>query len=376
MAKHLIIIAGEASGDLHAANLVRQLKYLEPKIELSGLGGKRMGQAGVDIYYPITELAVVGFIEVLKHYTEFKKVFNLILNKIDRIKPAAVILVDYPGFNLRLAKEIKKRNIKIFYYVSPQIWAWGKKRIHLIKQVVDKMLVVFKFEEDLYKRYGVPCAFVGHPLLDTVKSTVSKEEFLRQFGLEKNKITLSLLPGSRPKEVERLLPIMLDATRIISEKNKNLQVIILKSTSVDKELFDKILKHHRLYARIIEDRTYDGLNVSDFAIVASGTATLEAAIMQVPFVIVYKISLLSYFLLKFMIKIKKIGLVNVVFGKQIIPEFVQFSARPQKIAQNILPTLCDQQKLSRIKQDLAQIRLLLGPKEASRHAAEIILKSL
>lgn len=375
MTKHIVIIAGEESGDLHAAGLARELKMLDADIQLSGLGGEKMKQAGVEIYYPITKLAVVGFIEVLKHYREFKRVFNLILDKIDQVKPNAVILVDYPGFNLRLAKEVKKRNIKVFYYISPQVWAWGKRRIHLIKQVVDKMLVVFKFEQELYKKYNVSCEFIGHPLLDIVRPTLSREEFLTQLGLDKNKTTLALLPGSRSKEVERLLPIMIEAAKIISGRKTNLQVVILKSTSVDKEIFDRILKKHSMDTTIIENKTYDGLNISDFAIVASGTATLETAIMQVPFVLIYKISLLTYLMLAPLIKIKDIGLVNVVTGRRIIPEFVQFSARPSNIAKNVLEIIENKQKLSQIKEDLSRIPSLLGSYAANRRAAEIILSS-
>ena len=359
---------------MHAADLARQLKILSPDIKLSGLGGEKMQNAGVKIYYPITKLAVVGFIEVLKHYGEFKKIFNLILNKIDQEKPDTVILVDYPGFNLRLAKEIKKRNIKVIYYISPQIWAWGKKRIHLIKKIVDKMLVVFKFEQELYEKHGVPCEFVGHPLLDNTGSNEPKEEILNQLGLEKNKFTLSLLPGSRTKEVERLLPAMLDAARIIGKEKKNLQLIILKSPSVNRDVFDKILEKYRLGARIIENKTYNVLSISDFAIVASGTATLQTALMQVPFVLIYKISWITYLMLRPLIRIKNIGLVNVVAGRRIIPELIQSNANGYKISKKILSILNDPQRLAKIRNDLSEIKLRLGKEGAAKRAAEIILK--
>ncbi|MFQ5681059.1 MAG: lipid-A-disaccharide synthase [Candidatus Omnitrophota bacterium] len=370
MPPRIIIIAGEASGDLHAANLAREIKNLRPDVQLSGWGGETMRRFGVEIYYPLTKLAVVGFAEVLKNYQKFKRVFDSILEKIDEIKPQAVVLVDYPGFNLRLARQIKKRNIPIIYYISPQVWAWGKKRLRLIKRVVDKMLVVFRFEQKLYRDAGIPCVFVGHPLLDIARPTMPIKECLRQWKIDPGRPRLAILPGSRNKEVQRLLPIMLRAAKIISEEKIGLQIIILRSSSVPEDIFKEISKNFSLRTRLITEKTYDGLNICDFAIVASGTATLDTAIMQRPFVITYRISTISYFVLKSLIKIKSIGLVNIVAQKRIIPELLQKNAHPQKIAREVLGIWRNPKRMAEIKQDLARIKSLLTPYGASQAAAK------
>ncbi|MBU1871756.1 MAG: lipid-A-disaccharide synthase, partial [Candidatus Omnitrophica bacterium] len=328
MGKKILIIAGEASSDLHAADLVKEIRELLPSVEFFGLGGERMQKAGVKLYDNIVELAVVGFIEVLKNIGKFKAIFDNILTQVDELKPEIAVLIDYPGFNLRLAKELKKRNIPVIYYISPQIWAWGKNRIYLIKKLVRRMIVLFRFEEEIYKKAGIPVNFVGHPFLDIPR-------YASRLAIPENKTTLALLPGSRELEVRRLLPVMLESAKLILKKIPDSQFILLYSSSVKREIFEEILKGYELPLYIFTDKTYEGLNSSDFALIASGSATLESSVLEKPFVVLYKVSALSWLLLRMIIKLPYIGLVNIVAGKKIIEEFIQFRAQPEKICDYI-----------------------------------------
>ncbi|MFH1046390.1 MAG: lipid-A-disaccharide synthase [Candidatus Omnitrophota bacterium] len=376
MPKKLLIVAGEASGDFHGASLVRALKRLDPEISCCGIGGQRMALAGCKIFIDIAELAFLGFIDVLINYSKIKKIFTRLLAYIEETQPDAVILIDYPGFNLKLAQELKKRKFRVIYYISPQIWAWWPGRIETIRRSVEKMLVIFKFEEELYAQHGINAAFVGHPLLDIARPEHTKEEYLHILRLSEQNLTVGLMPGSRAMEVKRILPLLLQSARIIKEKLWRVQFVILKTPELPKELYTAILEKSSLEARISENRTYDFLNICDFALVASGTATLETAIMTKPMIIVYKVSFLNWLIARSLIKLPYIGLVNVVAGKKIIPEFVQFQAQPQRIATAALEMLQDQPYLTKVKQELEKVRAELGEPGASARAAEIITRLL
>lgn len=375
--KNILIVAGEASGDLHASSLVNAIKEKRPEITFFGLGGEKLKKSGINIIFDITELAVVGIFEVLKNLRKFREIFSLLLEETGRQKPNLAILVDYPGFNLRLAKELKKRGIPVIYYISPQIWAWGKNRIKTIRELVDLMLVVFKFEEGLYKENKQRVVFVGHPLLDIVKPKISKAELFSQTGLDAKNITIALLPGSREREVKNLLPVMLDTACLLQKKaGMSLQFLILRATSVKEEVFDEILRKYTLPAKVLSDMTYEGLNSSDFAMVCSGTATLETAILGVPMVILYKVSFLTWAYMKMLIKIPYIGLVNVVKKEKFIAEFIQYDAQPKRIADYVGRLLEDKEGLKKIKQGLIGIPEQLGEKGASHKAAQEVLKFL
>jgi len=366
---NILIVAGEASGDLHAANLVREIKNINPKINFSGLGGEKLKREGVNLYYDIVKLAVVGLFEVLKNYSKFKKIFDGLLGQVDLNKPDLAILVDYPGFNLKLAKELKRRNIPVVYYISPQVWAWGRDRIKIIKDCVERMIVFFKFEEELYLKEGIAVSFFGHPLLDLVKPD-------SKLGLKQAQYTIALLPGSREKEVKNILPIMLATSDLLYKQIPDIKFLILRSPTVKEEIFNNLLSKHKLPAQILSDMTYPGLSVSDFAMVASGTATLETAILTVPMVIIYKVSILTWAYLRTVIKVPFIGIVNIIAKERLVPEFIQFDARPEKIASYIKDTLTNPKELDRIKKLLSGLNSRLGEKQASQKAARQIVELL
>ncbi len=381
MPKKILIIAGEASGDLHASNLLLELKKQYPGLYAFGLGGEKLKNAGAEIMTDLTKLAVVGFFEILKNYWKFRRIFYDVLKKTDAVRPDAAILVDYPGFNLKLAAELKKRNIKIVYFISPQVWAWGKKRVDFIRSHIDLMLVLFKFEEILYGGHaegGFKVRFVGHPLLDAIKPTKSAQELLDEFGLRRTGRTIALLPGSRMKEVTQLLPVMLKSAQIIFRKEPQAQFLICRAPTIPRQIVKDLIDAASIDFpyKVMENETTNGLEASDFAIVASGTATLETAILNKPMVIVYKTSLLTWLLARLLIKIPYIGLVNVVAGEKIVPELVQFDATPRKIASTVLAILGDKQKMEKINAELYALKNTLGIPGACRRASEEISKFL
>jgi lipid-A-disaccharide synthase len=371
--KHVMVIAGEASGDLHAAHLVDALRNQDPSLIFSGLGGEKMRASGVHIYHDLTKFAVVGFVEVLKHYSEFKRIFNSILKEIDEVKPAAVILIDYPGFNLRLAKEIKKRGIKVIYYISPQLWAWKENRVEIIRKHVDLMLVFFQFEETFYARHGIDVTFIGHPLIDIVDVKTTRQLVHTLYGFQDYKLTIGLLPGSRAKEIQSLLPVMVSAAQDIARDFPMTQFLVMKAPTISREDITHHLSGASIPIGIVEGNTYDGINACDVCMVASGTATLETAIMLKPMVVVYKTSLLTWLMAKALIKIPNIGLVNVVAGKRIVPECVQFDATGAKIARALKEMFTNEIRLAEVKENLRRVRESLGPTGATNRAADSIL---
>ncbi|MDD5595820.1 MAG: lipid-A-disaccharide synthase [Candidatus Omnitrophica bacterium] len=375
MPKHILIVCGEASGDLNAANLAKEILKINPEIKISAVGGQLLRQAGAEVFYDIKELSVIGFFDVLKKLPKFFQLKRAVLEKIEATKPDAVILVDFSGFNLRLAKEINNTR-PVIYYISPQVWASRSGRIKTIKKYIRQIIVLFKFEEEFYKKHGMEVKFTGHPLLDIVRPSMEKNEFSKALGLSESKITLALLPGSRKQEIEKILPIMLKTGEIISQYKPGLQIVIAKSTQVDWEIYRKFTDKFNFNLKIIEGKTYDCLNIADFALVASGTATLETAIMQKAFVIIYRMNWLNYLLYRPQVRVPYIGMVNIVAQKKIIPEFIQFGARPKKIASNVLKILQNPSRLEQMKNDLAQIKISLGEKGASCRAAQTLLEFL
>ncbi len=371
-----MIIAGEPSADMHGGALARQLKNSNPDLRISGIGGPQMREAGVETFADLTRYAVIGFIEVLKHFQIFKQTFELTMLQIKKEQPEAVILIDYPGFNLRLAKRIKQDipKVKVIYYISPQIWAWGKKRINLIKKTIDKLLVVFKFEETLYKQNRINAEFVGHPLLEKFKALKDKSEVLKNINASDKDRIISLLPGSRINEVKKLLPVMLEAARTLQTKMPATKFLLIRALNISPALIKRISrKYQDLNLQIIDKNTYDVINVSAFAWVCSGTATLETAILGIPMLVVYKTSFFTWFISKLLIQLPYIGLVNVVAGKKIIPEFIQYQVNPANLVKASIAFFnSSKQKQDNIKRELLKVRKNLGTSNANKNAAKAI----
>ena len=374
--KNILIVAGEPSGDLHASNLVKDLKALRPDLNFFGLGGNLSKSAGVEIVFDISKLALVGAVEVVKNIFTVGKAYKTVIGRIDSVRPDLAILVDYPGFNLRLAKALKKRSIPVVYYISPQVWAWGRDRVNIIKKCVKRILVFFKFEEELYRTYDIDAQFVGHPLLDTVKITASKEEVLKKYGLSKDKTTIALLPGSRALEVKSLLRTMALSAGLIRKSLPAVQFVISKHPDLPGSLYEDAIKDSDIKSIIVEGDVYNVLAASNFAIVASGTATLETAIIGTPFILIYKASLITYILYKIVARIPWIGLANIIANKDIVPELLQYDATPENIAAKAVELLNDKKKLSDMSAELSRVKSSLGSPGASKRAAETILPLL
>ena len=372
--KQILIICGEPSGELHASALVSAIKKINPEIRISGVGSSLLAQAGAEIIYDTKGLSVMGLIDVLKKLHKFFILKNLILEKVRAGKFDAVIFVDFSGFNLRLAKAINNR-IPTIYYVSPQVWASRTGRVKTIKRYIRKMLVLFEFEKEFYRKHGVSADFVGHALLDIVRPSMEKDELLHKLNFLKSKPVLALLPGSRKQEIKKILPVMLKAAQVINKKI-NAQVVIAKPVQTSWGIYDRIINKFNIDVKFVEGKTYDVLNIADFAFVCSGTAVLEAAIMQKPFLIIYKMGLLNYLLYRPQVKIPYIGIVNIVAGKKIIPEFIQFNASPDKIAAKALEILNNRVELERMRSELNAVKSSLGQPGAAHRAAKIIVDFL
>lgn len=374
--KKILIVAGEPSGDLHASNLVKDLKAINPNVEFFGLGGSLSKKAGVEVIFDISQLALIGAVEVFKNIFTVGKVYKMVLSKIDSVKPDIAILVDYPGFNLRLAGELKKRSIPVIYYVSPQVWVWGRDRINIIKRCVRKILVFFKFEEELYRTYGMDAEFVGNPLLDAVKITMDPGQTRKRHGLAEGKTTIALLPGSRKMEIQSLLGTMISSARAIRSKLGNVQFVIAKHPDLARELYEDALNAAEFDIRLAEGDTYNVLAASDFAIVASGSATLETAIIGTPFVIIYRVSFITFLLYKLVATISFLGLVNIIAGREVVPELLQYNATPEKISAESIRIITDKKRNSVMREDLKRVVSCLGSPGASKRAALAILPYL
>ncbi len=370
----ILIIAGEESGDMRAASLVHEIKALRPDIIFTGIAGERCRQEGVLTFTDITELAVIGFTEVIKNLGRIKRVFDLTLEQARKDRPDVAILVDYPGFNLRLAKELKKQGIKVVYYVSPQVWAWKESRVDIIKRVVKRMMVLFPFEKDLYTRHGYTADFVGHPLVDEARAHIPRDIFLSHIGLDPRKPVLGLLPGSRTKEASRHLPVMLQAAQLVQKEQPDVQLIVLKARNLGTDTFTPYLNNAPQGIRISEDY-YNALNACDAAIVCSGTATLETGLMTKPMVVVYKTSWLTWFIARMVVKIPYIALVNIVAGRKVAEELLQNQASPEAIAEETLKLL-EPERALKIRHDLSVIKSILGASGASKRAAAVVIEEL
>ena len=369
---HIVVITGEPSGDIHAAGLVREIKRINPYLTLSGIGGENLEACGVDLFYHIRDLSAMGVTEVLFQIRKIRKAFSLYKRQVKRNKPDLVILVDYPGFNLKAAEYAKKHSIRVLYYISPKIWAWKRGRIKKIKECVDHTSLILPFEEKIYRKASVPATFVGHPLLDTSPPV----NCLKKEGEKKaGKTVIGLLPGSRSSEIAQHLELMLKAAGSIRENHPGTTFLLSCASCVDFEEMSRIVEKYNREGlfRIVQGPPETIFQQSDLLIAASGTVTLEAAIFAVPMIIVYRMSRLSYAIARRFVKVQYAGLANIIAGREIVPELLQEDARVDTIVDKVL-YLMEEDRLSRMRQELLTIRGMLGGKGASRRTANIALK--
>ncbi len=369
--KNLMIIAGEVSGDLHGSSLVRELKKMDSRLNIYGIGGDRMKAEGMELIYHINKMAFLGFAEVVKHLPFIKRVQRDLIAIIKEKKIRNIVLIDYPGFNLNFAKKLKALNLNIIYYISPQIWAWGAGRINKIKKLVSKMIVVFPFEEKFYKESGVNVEFVGHPLIERINEhkLLTKEEFFEKFDLDKSKEVLLILPGSRLHEVERIFPESIKAAEKIADEF-NLQIVIAGSPNISEEVYNNLSNTKE--NKIITGYTYELMRYSKIGIIKSGTSTLESALFTLPMVIVYKTGFITYSIGKNLVKVKNIGMANIIAGETVVPELIQKDASAESIYLECKKILSNEGLYNSIKQKLSKVKDKLGSEGASRRAAGLI----
>ncbi len=366
-----MMVAGEASGDLHGAGVVRELRKRVPGVSVFGVGGDMMQREGMELLHHSSTLSFMGFAEVIRHLPVIRRVELSLERALDERKPQIVVLIDYPGFNLRFARMVKDRKIPILYYISPQIWAWHRGRLKKIKALVDQVNVIFPFEADIYHNAGVPVKFVGHPLLERLASTGSKESFLQKNGLDPGKQLVSLFPGSRMQEIRQILPTMVSAARVL-KRDLGVQVAVGLSPGLDMEQLRPFLGADGEVIAL-ENATYGLMEHSDAAIVTSGTATLETAWFGTPMVVVYRTSPLTFFLAKFLVRVPHIGLVNIVSGKEVVPELLQGEMTVQAIVREVSRFLTDMQYNHSVREQLSLVRQKLGTPGASGRVAENIV---
>ncbi|MBI5681791.1 MAG: lipid-A-disaccharide synthase [Deltaproteobacteria bacterium] len=374
--KKLLIVAGEASGDLHGANLIKSILEIDPKVRLYGIGGSRMQSLGFNAVFDTRELAVVGIVEVLSKLHTIKKAFNKLKALLEDDSPDIVILIDYPEFNLRFAKEVKKKGIPVIYYISPQVWAWRKGRVKKIARLVDKMLVIFPFEVDIYKDAGMDVEYVGHPLVDEVRCKFSRNEARKHLDIQENKTIIAVAPGSRMSEIRNLSQAIMGAVRMIKREIPDAEFILPLANTLDRRVVESFFHAADIHIKIFENSMHEVVLAADAAIVASGTATLETAILETPMVVIYKVSPLTYWFGRILINLDCVSLVNIVANKKVVPELIQWNANPDNIAHEILKILKDKEIYNNILAGLQTVKERLGRGGASKRAAEIIYETL
>lgn len=374
--KRVMIIAGEASGDLHAAKLVREVKEKNSDITFYGIGGRNMIEAGVETLVDSADLAVVGLFEVLAHWNTISGALKKMQHLLRTDPPDLLVLTDYPDFNLRLAKTAKECGIKVLYYISPQVWAWRQKRVFKIREIVDMMAVVFPFEESFYKKYDVPVRFVGHPLVDEVHASADQATLRNEFLLDSDKPVIGLFPGSRQSEIKRLLPIIVESAKKIVKDKPSTQFVIPVASTLKEEDILPYFEGTEFDMRIIQHRSHDVMQVCDAIITVSGTVTLEIALMQIPMVVINKISKLSYFFVGRMLKIDHIALCNIVANKRIVPELIQNDAQADKIATTLLELTTNYKLRATIISELGDIKEKLSNDELKTDLSLLLIDML
>lgn len=376
VSKRVMIVAGEASGDLHGSALVREAHAIDPTLTFFGMGGPLMRRAGVDTLVDAREMAVVGLVEVAAHFPTIIRAFRKLKECLRTDPPDLLILIDYPDFNLRLAGVARKAGVKVLYYISPQVWAWRVGRVKKIARLVDRMAVVFPFEVPFYEKEGVPVSFVGHPLVDAVRPEMPPDEARRSFGIDGNRRTVGLCPGSRTQEIRTHLPLIMESARVLKERFPELQFILPLASSLSRSDIDPFLNDSGVSVIVVEGKNYDVIQVCDAVITVSGTVTLEIALMGVPMVIIYKVSPLTYCIGKRLIRVDHIGLCNIVANKRVVKELIQHEAVPELIAAEIGNILTDSAYAADIRDGLKHVAERLGGGDCSSRVAAIVMEMI
>lgn len=369
----ILIVAGENSGEKYGARLVHEFKKIHPSFSFFGIGGKEMEKEGVDLLFSVKDMGVVGGFEILSHLPRLKKIFNCLQKEIARKKPQASVLIDSPDFNLRLAKKLNNQSIPVLYYISPTVWAWRRRRLKTIKKTVHKMLLIFPFEEKIYKKEEIPATYIGHPLREFVKRSLSREEFHQKYGLDPEKKLISILPGSRKSELKFHMPVLLRALDSIKDEFDP-QCLLLHAENLDLSLTHTYISSYRNDLKVLSTDKYEALAYSHLALAACGTANLEAALLEVPLISFYRILPLTYFLGKRLVPIKIYSIINILAGKKIIPELIQKEFTPENIFKETKEILGSEKSRSRMIENFKSIKTLLGESQASLNAARELEK--
>jgi len=374
--KRVMIVAGEASGDLHGSNLVKEALRLDPALSFFGIGGPHMREAGVETLVDSSEMAVVGLVEVLAHFGVIYRAYATLKRIITTNPPDLLILIDYPDFNMLVAKVAKRAGVKVLYYISPQVWAWRTGRVKKIARLVDRMAVVFPFEVSFYEKAGVPVTFVGHPLADRVQPTMTRDKAFTSFGLDPSRRVVGLFPGSRRGEIARHLPLILESAKLLRDRYPGIQFILpLASSLTDADIAPQ-LASSGLEVVVARDKVYDVMQVCDAIVTVSGTVTLEIALMGVPMVIIYTVSPLTYEVGKRLIRVEHIGICNIVAGKRVVPELIQHEVTADRLAEEIGRYLDDPVHAGNTRTALATVKEKLGAGGCSERVAGIVLEML
>jgi len=371
-----MILAGEASGDAHAAEFVEQLKQQRPDIQFSGMGSKAMTGSGVEVFYDSSVIAVVGLVEVLRHWGEIRKAMAIVKQHLEQTRPQLLVLVDYPEFNLKMARHAQGLGIKVLFYISPQVWAWRPHRIHKIGRLVDHMAVLFKFEKQYYERANIPVSFVGHPLVGKVKPSTEANTMRSELGLASGDRVIGLFPGSRRSEIDNLLPLMLETVREMRNKDAQLRFLLPVASGLDFEQISNLCADSNIDLCHNNENIYDLIGCCDAIVSCSGTVTLEIALLQVPMCVVYRVSWLTYQILNRLVKIPHIGLVNIVSNKGIVREFIQGDATAEKVSRELFELIENDSYRKQVKAGLNQVRENLGDENGASNMAQLVLTML
>jgi len=371
----ILVVTGEASGDHHGALVIRALRQIAPSVQVTGIGGDELAREGMRLLLHSRELAVLGLSEVLWRAGKVLGAYRILKKEILK-KPSLLMLIDYPEFNLRIAALARKHNVPVFYYISPQLWAWRQGRAKKIARLVNRMAVIFPFEVQFYEKFGLDARFVGHPLLDQDVRLQSRSEALQTLHLAEQRPIIGLLPGSRQNEIKRLFEPMLGAARRIREQFPEAQFIVPLAQGISREDIQTRADRAGVAARIVTDSFYQALAVCDLALVASGTATLQTALMQKPMIILYRVSLPTYLAGRMLIRIPWIGLANIVAGKKVVPELIQHEVTPERIAREACSMLGDPARMNGIQAALSAIKASLGDPGASQRVAQMMYEMI